>query len=143
MSDYSVKAIFSAEDRGFSKAFEKAGAMAGALSATTGKKLESIGSSFADVGKKATLGFTLPLGLGFKKAVSISSEFESAMTGVRKTTTMTDEEFAKMSKSVQEMSKVLPAGTTEIAGVAEAAGQLGIKKKHLLDFTKTMIDLGY
>ncbi|WP_055078776.1 phage tail tape measure protein [Lagierella massiliensis] len=143
MSDYSVKAIFSAEDRGFSKAFEKAGAMAGALSATTGKKLESIGSSFADVGKNATIGFTLPLGLGFKKAVSISSEFESAMTGVRKTTNMTDEEFAKMSKSVQEMSKVLPAGTTEIAGVAEAAGQLGIKKKHLLDFTKTMIDLGY
>lgn len=143
MSDYSVKAIFSAEDRGFSKAFEKAGAMAGVLSATTGKKLEAIGETFTSVGKKATLGFTVPIGLGFKKAVNISSEFESAMTGVRKTTTMTDEEFAKMSKSVQEMSKVLPAGTTEIAGVAEAAGQLGIKKKHLLDFTKTMIDLGY
>ncbi len=143
MSDYSVKAVFSAEDRGFTKAFQNAGLAAEKLSMTTGKRLGEIGKSFANVGKMATVGLSLPIALGFRKAVKSSSDFETAMTGVRKTTEFTDSEFAKITKSIRGMSKVLPAGTTEIAKVAEAAGQLGIKKEKLLDFTKVMLDLGY
>ncbi|WP_244942692.1 phage tail tape measure protein [Staphylococcus chromogenes] len=30
----------------------------------------------------------------------------------------------------------------EIAGVAEAAGQLGVKKKDITSFTKTMLNMG-
>lgn len=40
------------------------------------------------------------------------------------------------------MSTELPASTTEISSVAEAAGQLGIQADNILSFTKTMIDLG-
>lgn len=40
------------------------------------------------------------------------------------------------------MAKELPASATEIAGVAEAAGQLGIETENILKFTRTMIDLG-
>ncbi|NLQ21236.1 phage tail tape measure protein, partial [Streptococcus pneumoniae] len=39
-------------------------------------------------------------------------------------------------------SSVLPATHTEIAAVAEAAGQLGIKTPNVVGFTKTMIDMG-
>ena len=40
------------------------------------------------------------------------------------------------------MAKEIPASTTEIAGVAEAAGQLGIKTEDIMNFTRVMIDLG-
>jgi len=40
------------------------------------------------------------------------------------------------------MAREIPASTVEIAGVAEAAGQLGIANDHILSFTRTMIDLG-
>lgn len=36
----------------------------------------------------------------------------------------------------------MPASTTEISAVAEAAGQLGIQTPAILDFTKTMVNLG-
>ena len=36
----------------------------------------------------------------------------------------------------------MPASASEIAKVAEAAGQLGIKTENILDFTETMINLG-
>jgi hypothetical protein len=40
------------------------------------------------------------------------------------------------------MSLVVPVAATEIAKVAEAAGQLGIEKENILAFTRTMVDLG-
>ncbi|SFH68576.1 phage tail tape measure protein, TP901 family, core region [Pisciglobus halotolerans] len=40
------------------------------------------------------------------------------------------------------MAKEIPASTTEISAVAEAAGQLGIKTENVLEFTRTMIDMG-
>ena len=69
-------------------------------------------------------------------------DFESAMTGVAKTTDLTDEELADMSDAIKAMSTEIPATTTDIAAVAEAAGQLGIQKDALLDFTRVMTMLG-
>ena len=69
-------------------------------------------------------------------------DFESAITGVAKTTDLTDEELADMSDAIKAMSTEIPASTTEIAAVAEAAGQLGIQKDALLDFTRVMTMLG-
>lgn len=78
----------------------------------------------------------------FADCAQASMDFESAMTGVAKTTDFTDEELAAMSESIQEMSTEIPATTDELAGIAEAAGQLGIHKESLLDFTEIMAMLG-
>ena len=40
------------------------------------------------------------------------------------------------------MAKEMPESVEEISGVAEAAGQLGIKTKSVAGFTKTMVMLG-
>lgn len=74
--------------------------------------------------------------------IQASTEFESAMAGVAKTTDMSDAELAEMADAIQDLSTRIPATTTEIAGVAEAAGQLGIAKKDLLSFSETMVNLG-
>src|SRR5690606_25734010 len=62
--------------------------------------------------------------------------------GVRKTVDATEAEFAELEKGIRDMAKEIPAAATEIAAVAEAAGQLGIQKNAILGFTRTMVDLG-
>lgn len=78
----------------------------------------------------------------FASCAQASMDFESAITGVAKTTDLTDEELAAMSDSIKALSTEIPATTEEIAAVAEAAGQLGIQKDALLDFTEIMTMLG-
>ena len=78
----------------------------------------------------------------FEECTQASMDFESAITGVAKTTDLSEEELADMRDAIMDMSTRIPATTEEIAGVAEAAGQLGIQKEALLDFTETMTMLG-
>lgn len=78
----------------------------------------------------------------FSDCSQASMDFESAITGVAKTTDLTDSELATMSDSIKALSTEIPATTDEIAAVAEAAGQLGIQKDALLDFTEIMTMLG-
>ena len=86
--------------------------------------------------------FTTPiLALGtasFKAAM----DFESAFTGVRKTVDATEAEYEHLSDSIKRMSTEIATSTTDIAGVMENAGQLGITNDNLESFTRTMIDLG-
>lgn len=74
--------------------------------------------------------------------VDASIEYESAMAGVAKTTDLTSTELSAMAKDIQELSLRIPATTTEIANVTEAAGQLGIAKEDLLSFAEVMVNLG-
>lgn len=78
----------------------------------------------------------------FASCAQASMDFESSITGVAKTTDLTDEELAAMSDSIKALSTEIPATTDEIAAVAEVAGQLGIQKDVLLDFTEIMTMLG-
>ena len=78
----------------------------------------------------------------FSEAASAAVEFESAITGVYKTVDGTPEQLQALSDAAREMALNMPSTTTEIAGVMEAAGQLGIATDSVSDFAKTMIDLG-
>lgn len=77
-----------------------------------------------------------------KECVDASMEFESAVTGVFKTVDGTDAQLAAISDGIKRMSTEIPATTTEIAAVAEAAGQLGIATNDVLSFSRVMLDLG-
>lgn len=77
-----------------------------------------------------------------QECTDASMEFESAMAGVAKTTDFSDVEFSAMSAALKKMSTEIPATTTELSAVSEAAGQLGIAKQDLLSFTETMTMLG-
>lgn len=107
-----------------------------------GDKLKSAGEKMTDAGKKLSIGVTAPIvGLG-TVATKAAVDFESAFAGVRKTVDATEEEFAQLEQGIREMSKRMPAAATDIAAVAEAAGQLGIETPNILKFTETMIGLG-
>lgn len=107
------------------------------VSAVTGEissKAGSVAKSFAPI-SVALAG----VGVAAGKA---SIEFESAFAGVEKTVDGTDEQLAALRQGILDMATEIPASTTEIAAVAEAAGQLGIATDDVLDFTRVMIDLG-
>ncbi|ALV44711.1 hypothetical protein MB46_03470 [Arthrobacter alpinus] len=69
-------------------------------------------------------------------------DWETAWTGVTKTVDGTPEQMDMLEASLRGLAKTLPITHTEIAGVAEAAGQLGVAREDVVGFTKTMIDLG-
>ncbi len=108
------------------------------LAGTLDKAAESIGKAGATLTKFVTG----PIALAGSLATKFAIDFESAFAGVRKTVDATEEEFAALSKGIRDMSKEIPASAVEISKVAEAAGQLGIEKEAILEFTRTMIDLG-
>lgn len=81
-------------------------------------------------------------GAGVSTLLGSSIGFESAFAGVIKTVDGTTEQLAVMRTEMINLSKTIPATANEIAAVAEAAGQLGIKTENVTSFTKSMIDLG-
>ncbi|MEY8632238.1 phage tail tape measure protein [Anaerostipes hominis (ex Lee et al. 2021)] len=95
--------------------------------------------SAVSTGMKATGAAVIAGGAASLKA---SISFESAFAGVKKTVNATDKELNTMRKDILNMSKEMPTSANEIAGVAEAAGQLGIKTKNIAGFSKTMVMLG-
>lgn len=107
-----------------------------------GKSVQEAGKNISDAGTKLTKGVTVPLVTTGGLAVKAASDFESAFAGVRKTVDATEEEFTYFRQEILNMSKEMPQAATEIAGVAEAAGQLGIQNDAILGFTKTMVDMG-
>lgn len=89
-----------------------------------------------------TMAATVGIGTAVKEVANSGISFESAFTGVTKTVDATSEELSKLRKGIRGMAKEMPESVEEISGVAEAAGQLGIKTKSVAGFTKTMVMLG-
>ncbi|GIP61937.1 hypothetical protein J32TS6_04920 [Virgibacillus pantothenticus] len=108
----------------------------------TGTKMQAAGRQMTDFGKGYTMKVTTPIVAGGVAAFKMASDFESAFAGVRKTVDASEKEYKKLETGIRNMAKELPVAATDIAAVAESAGQLGIENKSILKFTKTVIDLG-
>lgn len=94
------------------------------------------------VGVGMSAAITAPLVGLAAAAVGVSISYESAFAGVTKTVAGTAAEMEALSNGIREMARNMPASVEEIAGVAEAAGALGVSKENILDFTRVMVDLG-
>ncbi len=106
-----------------------------------GSKVEKVGNKIEGAGKKLSA-FSVATGTALIASAKSAIDFEDAFTGVEKTVDGTAEQMAELKQGIRDMSKEIPSSTTEIAGVAEAAGQLGIATEDILSFTRVMIDLG-
>lgn len=106
-----------------------------------GKTIQNVGNKVENFGNKFTV-LSTASGASLTLAAKTAIDFEDAFAGVAKTVDATDEELAVLRDGIIELSKVLPASTTEISAIAESAGQLGIAKDDILEFSKVMIGLG-
>lgn len=71
-----------------------------------------------------------------------SMAFETAMAGVRRTVGGSEAEIAGLGEYFQEMPTRIPITTSELAKIAETAGQLGIARDSVEEFTEVMAMLG-
>ncbi len=99
-----------------------------------GKKCDDFGDKATKAGAKLTLGVTTPLVALGKSAYTTATDYETAFTGIRKTTDATEEEFAALYQGILGLSENTPTGFVELAGIGEIAGQLGVAKDELLGF---------
>lgn len=106
-----------------------------------GDKMQKFGKGMTDFGKSYSMRVTAPIVAGGVAVFKMASDYESAFAGVRKTVDATEAEFKTLSDGIRNMAKELPTAATDIAAIAEQAGQLGIEKENILAFTRTIIDL--
>ena len=107
-----------------------------------GDNLERKGQEIARVGDTISK-VSLPIAAGFAAATKGAIDFESAMTGVKKTVDETDTtKYTDLENAIKHLAGETGVAKEEIAGVMENAGQLGVSADNIIEFTRTMIDLG-
>lgn len=144
MADRTVRTILELNASRFTAGAAQASMAAKSLSADMAR-LGGAGSKLqADYSRVSTgiLGMGVALSAGMGLAAKSAIDWESAWAGVRKTVDGSDAELGALEQQLRGLAKTLPATHSEIAGVAEAAGQLGIAREDIASFTKVMIDLG-
>ena len=110
--------------------------------------IQKVGDQLYDTGVNmerfghATENFFAPAAKLGQDAIDTAIEYESAFTGVKKTTKATEEEYAALSEGIKKMSTETASSKTEIAGVMETVGQLTDQVDALLPITETAIKLG-
>lgn len=155
MADRRVKVIFSAEIAGFKRAMEEAAQAtkktqqasedsSKAADTYLGKMVQSANKNREawDTAGTTMLGFGAAAVGGLALAGKAAMDWESAWAGVTKTVDGTPAQMDELEGSLRNLAKTLPSTHEEIAAVAEAAGQLGVKREDVVGFTKTMVDLG-
>ncbi|UIU47060.1 tail tape measure protein [Microcystis phage MinS1] len=84
----------------------------------------------------------LALTAGLVASGKAAIDWESQFAGVEKTVDGTAQQMAALEAELRGLATSMPATHQEIAATAEAAGQLGVAREDVADFTKTMVQLG-
>jgi len=102
-----------------------------------GKRLETTGRQLSRAGRTLSLAITLPIVGGFTAAIKAATDFESAMADVRKVVDFpTPQAFKEMGDDIRELSLRLPVAAEGLAAITAAAGQAGVPRDELLEFTE-------
>ena len=144
MSDRQTKVVLSAEVAGYVQGFEQAARATQKTKAAAQEAEQAVakqhqamttaGAGLVAVGAAALAATGL--------AVKAALDWESAWAGVTKTVDGTPAQMNELEESLRGLARELPSTHEEIAAVAEAAGQLGVQRDSITDFTRVMINLG-
>ena len=117
--------------------------LAGQKIQEVGDKIKGVGDKIAGIGQSLTTKVTVPIVSAFGASAKAAIDWETAFTGVQKTVDATSEEYDQLATNIKKMATETASSASDIAGVMEIAGQLGIEGvEGLTTFTKTMVELG-
>lgn len=117
--------------------------LVGSKMKSVGDGISNVGSKIASFGSTMTKNVTTPIVGAFTLSAKSAIDWESAFTGVMKTVDETaTTSYEDLSASIMKMATETASSKEDIAGVAEAAGQLGVSADDIENFTRTMVMLG-
>jgi len=76
-------------------------------------------------------------GAALAGSVQAASAWETVMAGVAKTTGLSGQPLAELSKELQDLSTNMPVAASSLAGIAQVAGSLGVATGDIAKFTET------
>jgi phage-related protein len=104
--------------------------------------LGKISKGMMVTGVGLTAAVTAPiLGIG-KSAIDAASEWEDAFTGVRKTVEGSEDQLLALDKALRRLTERIPIDHTDLARIAEIAGQLGTPIDEIEAFSEVIAALG-
>lgn len=140
-NSFDLKAVLSADISNFEQGMKQASnAMKDFQNNTKG--LSQVADGMKSVGKTMTAAFTVPFVAGMAASVKAAADYETALVGVGKTTDMSGKELESFGQDIQKLGRKIPLSTNELLALAETAGQLGVEKSGLEDFTIVAAQMG-
>lgn len=144
MSEKDLSYRLSADPREFERGFKSAEASASAMERELAKlerQQAKVDQAMTQVGGAFLAGGAAIAG-GLVVATKAAIDWETAWVGVSRFIDGSPAQLAELEGQLRQLARTLPQTHEEIAGVAAAAAQLGVKKEDIAQFTKVMVDLG-
>lgn len=114
-----------------------------------GDTLVNVGGGLKNFGASWTRNITAPIIAGGATVIKAAMDWETAFTGVRKTNDEVVDSngkviysYADLEKGLRGLAKTTPMSHTELAGLAETLGQLGIPTDDVVEFTDVIAKMG-
>lgn len=142
-----IRILIEADAANLTSGLAAASAALSAFGATSTSTLGRISTAFNSLSTaQRTLGVlgvgVAGIGAALATTIAPAIQFESAFAGVLKTVEGTPAQIDGIRQGLLDLSRVMPTSATELAGIAEAAGQLGIAAPDVLEFTEVVAQLG-
>ena len=142
-----IRILLETDSSGMVRGFATGSAAATGFGNTVQSSLDKAGRAFRSLTttQKLLAGVTVGgflLGKSIAAVVGPAIEFESAFAGVRKTVDGTPAQLEQIRVGLLDMSRVMPTSASELASIAENAGQLGVAAPDVLEFTRVIAQLG-
>lgn len=103
--------------------------------------LHNVASQLESTGAGITTAVGAPVGALGGAIIKLGADFETGLSRVRKTTGLTTAETEALGKGLLDLSASAAGGgrsADELTKIAEVAGQLGVAKGDILDFTRVI-----
>ena len=139
-----IRTVLELNAQRFTTGAAQASASAKSLAGELAKIGDAQGAQRANFDRvsNSLLGVGTAAAAGLGMAAKASMDWESSWAGVLKTVDGSPAQLKAVEDGLRGLARELPASHQEIAAVAEAAGQLGVQTDSVVEFTRTMINLG-
>ena len=140
MASETLEVIISAKDQ-FSATADRVIGKLGKMESSAGRVGKGMGQVAGGLARVGAIAATAAAA-GLVGIAKLALSWEDAMAGVNKTMDLTPKQLEDIGTEIRKLSTTIPVAATEIAGLAEAAGALGIAKEDVVDFARVTATLG-
>ncbi|KKM86121.1 hypothetical protein LCGC14_1282180 [marine sediment metagenome] len=107
-----------------------------------GRRIKTAGASIREAGTNIAFSIGVPIAAAVAISIKAFADFDLALAGVQKTVQGTPEQLAGLEQEFIKLSNAVPIAATQLANIAQTAGQLGIAIPDIAAFTETIAKVG-